>query len=139
MRSSALLFYALSSSFALGCADFSRGNPSGNDTGPPPVNDRDGGSTEALSFASDVHALLVSRCQGCHGAGGSASTTAFVLSGEVSDDYAVSISFVSESAPAESRLVSKAAGTGHAGGALFPSGSDEQDLLVQWIAQGALP
>lgn len=122
-----------------GCADFARGRPSPDGDDEPPLVERDAGPGGAPSYATDVHPLLVSRCQGCHGAGGAASSTAYVLSGSPDDDYALNVRFIDESAPAQSRLVSKAAGVGHGGGALFPAGGDEHDLLVQWIAQGALP
>lgn len=139
MRSeTALLIAALLS--CVGCADLSRGPPSGDDDAPPVAVDGDAGTGgDGVSFAADVHPLLVSRCQSCHGSGGSAAETAFLLSGDVDADYAVSATFVDASSPEDSRLVSKAAGVGHAGGALLPAGSPEHDTLVLWIAQGASP
>lgn len=122
-----------------GCADFARGRPSPDDGVEEPVGGQDAGPDGAPSFASDIHPLLMSRCHSCHSSGGGASSTGYVLSGGADSDYALTVRFIDESAPAQSRLVSKASGVGHGGGALFPAGSDEHGLLVQWIAQGALP
>jgi 8-oxo-dGTP pyrophosphatase MutT (NUDIX family) len=61
------------------------------------------------------------------------------VTGEVATDYAAAVALVDESNPAQSRLLRKAAGLGHGGGAIFPAGSPEYLTLLTWITDGALP
>ncbi|MDQ3266610.1 MAG: hypothetical protein M3Y59_23670 [Myxococcota bacterium] len=124
----------------LGCADFGRGDPSPDAGVVPPDGGGgggDGGGT--LSFATDVHPLLLSGCQSCHRAGGAAGDTALVLTGEVEADYLEAISFTDVSSPTASRLLRKAAGAGHEGGILYGEGSLEYQTLLNWISGGAQP
>lgn len=133
---------AVATAAGWGCADFTRGPASPvedagllpGDGGPASV---DGGVS--LGFASDVHSLLVSSCQSCHSAGGTAGDTAWVLTGDVDDDYAATVTMIDEASPTQSRLLTKGAGTGHVAGAVFPTSSAEYELILTWIQQGALP
>lgn len=123
---------------SLGCADFQRGEPS-PDAGSPPGNGggADGGSS--ISFASGVHPLLSSGCQSCHRGGGSAGDTGFVMTGDAETDYPEALSLTDTSNPAASRLLRKAAGAGHGGGAIYAQGTAEYQTLLAWAAGGALP
>ena len=102
---------ALAGALALAsCADFSRGEPSpAPDAGARP----DGGDAAApdgaaLSFAVDVYPLLVPACQSCHATGEEAGDTNLLFTGSAPDDYPTVVTFVDTSAPAGSRLLSKA-------------------------------
>jgi len=122
-----------------GCADIQRGpRPQAPDAA---AAASDGGLVEAGSGVpfSSVFSLLAGGCGGCHSPGQSAGNTAFLLSGSPSEDYAGVVDFVSPGAPAESRLLSKAAGQGHGGGAIYRPGTAEYDALAAWIAAGAMP
>ena len=126
------------------CADFSRGEPS-------PVADAsarpDGGASDGatadgavtLSFATAVYPLLVPTCQTCHSAGNEAGDTQLLFVGAAAADHAAVVMFVDTSAPASSRLLSKASGNGHQGGAVYAAGSAEYNTILQWIQQGAQP
>ena len=126
---------------ALSCADFERG-PASPDGGASPSADgggggRDGGET--VSYAADVHPLLISGCQSCHRSGGTAGDTRFVLSGETSGDYSTSAALVDEANPSQSRILRKASGQGHGGGAIYAADSPEYQTLLAWASGGALP
>ncbi|NOK22586.1 hypothetical protein [Corallococcus carmarthensis] len=128
--------------FALvvGCADLHRGAPS-PDAGVPPTDGGgsggDGGTT--VSFASDVHPLLTTGCQTCHRAGGAAGSTSFVLTGDADADYAEVSSLTDASNPSASRLLRKASGAGHGGGAIYGESTPEYQTLLAWISGGAQP
>jgi hypothetical protein len=126
--------------FGAACADFSRGPASpaadaGADTG------GEGGPADGavVSFAADVHPLLIASCQRCHSAGAEAGDTQLLLTGDADADYATVSRFVDTSAPAGSRLLSKASGNGHGGGTVFAAGSPEYQTVLDWIQQGAPP
>ncbi|MFP2963917.1 hypothetical protein ACLEPN_40930 [Myxococcus sp. 1LA] len=127
-------------SLLLACADFERGAPL-PDAGVPSgdggdVGQGDGG--EAPSF-SGVHSLLTSGCQSCHRGGGAAGNTGYVMTGDVDADYAASLDLVDVSSPAASRLLRKASGAGHGGGAVYGDGTPEYQALLAWVAGGAQP
>ena len=142
-RTRGLVLLAFAGLSALGCADFSRGAP--------PISEPDaaapdggadviaGGDATGLSFAADVHGLLVDGCQRCHAAGGQAGDTDFVLSGDATADRAATVEFVDLDQPAASRLLSKGSGTGHGGGAVYAVGTPEYQTILEWISQGAMP
>jgi hypothetical protein len=124
----------------VGCADLERGpRPLVPDAGPdaaqaevgPPV---DGGVT----FAS-VYPLLDSGCKHCHMTGGMAADTMFLLTGDAMTDYAVVRALVDPANPASSRLLAKASGQGHQGGAIYRTSSTEYAALLAWIQGGATP
>ena len=122
-----------------GCADFSRGPaaPAATDAGTG-----EGGapsSDAALSFAADVHGILVGACQRCHAAGAEAGDTAFLLTGEAAADLTATTAFIDVNAPASSRLLTKMAGQGHSGGTLFAAGTPEYQTVLRWIQEGARP
>ncbi|MBZ4334821.1 hypothetical protein ACIHQR_31400 [Corallococcus coralloides] len=124
---------------ALGCADFERG-PVAADAGAPPIDgggEGDGGG--AVSFASDVHPLLTTGCQSCHRGGGAAGNTSFLLTGEADADYAATVSLTDTSNPSASRLLRKASGAGHGGGAIYGADTPEYQALLAWISGGAQP
>lgn len=139
------VWLALAATFAGACADFSRGDPVPGGTG-----GRDGGSGAAgdagqdaggggISFAATVHPLLMQSCASCHKAGGDADDTLLVLSGMVAADHTTVLAFVNTADPASSRLLSKASGRGHEGGAVFAAGSPDHQTVLDWIQAGALP
>lgn len=137
----ALLPLTLALPLLPGCADFERGAPSA-DAGVSPTDGGGGGGGDggsAVSFASGVHPLLTSGCQSCHRGGGSAGDTAFVLTGEVEADYGESSSLTDTSNPSASRLLRKAAGAGHGGGAIYGDSTPEYQTLLAWVAGGAQP
>ncbi|MEM6729941.1 MAG: hypothetical protein AAF658_00205 [Myxococcota bacterium] len=129
-----------------GCADFERGEPS-----PPSANDNaNGGNTNAnendnsadpapLGFASDIHALVIRDCAGCHASEGQASGSDLIYEDDVDADFTETLRFIDESSPEDSRFLTKASGRGHGGGATYPTTSPEYDLVLRWIAGGALP
>jgi hypothetical protein len=122
------------------CADFSRGEPSaefdaGSDSGAPDG----GGDAAALGFASAVQPLLLGACQRCHATGAEAGDTGLIFTGDAAADYATVARFVDGATPTGSRLLSKASGHGHGGGAVFVAGSSEYQTLLDWIRQGARP
>jgi len=122
----------------VGCADFSRG---------PAAVAVDGGAGEggavgpdaAVSFAADVHGILIGSCQRCHASGGEAGDTTFLLTGDAAADLAAATLFVDLNAPASSRLLAKMAGRGHGGGTLFAAGTPEYETVLMWIQEGARP
>lgn len=129
------------------CADFRRG-PSDRvepDAGGAPAAVSDagaadaGGAPAALSFASAIAPVLRDGCGACHASNGQASGTALVLVGVAADDYAAAMRFVDVGDPPSSRLVTKARGAGHGGGAIWPAASMELQLVTNWISQGARP
>lgn len=124
-----------------GCADFSRGpdSPPAVDAGSDDAAKDGGEDGAAASFASTVHPLLISACQGCHAAGAQAGDTQLLLTGDTAADYATVSRFVNASSPAGSRLLSKASGNGHGGGTVLAAGSPEYQAVLDWIQQGALP
>jgi hypothetical protein len=120
----------------LSCADFERGEPS-PDAGSPNTDAGGGDGGETLSYAADVHPLLVAGCQPCHRSGGSAGDTGLILSGEASADFSTVSSLVDATQPAHSRLLRKASGQGH--GAIYAVNSPEYQTLLTWASGGALP
>ena len=124
------------------CADFSRGEPSPvADAGARP-DGGDGATADGaatLSFATAVYPLLVPTCEACHSAGNEAGDTQLLFAGTAAADHATVVMFIDTSAPASSRLLSKAAGNGHQGGAVYAAGSAEYNTILQWIQQGAQP
>lgn len=136
---------ALACAMALAaCADFSRGEPSpAPDAGARPDGGGGDGATAdgaaPVSFATAVYPLLVPTCEGCHSAGNEAGDTQLLFVGEAAADHATVVMFVDTSAPASSRLLSKATGNGHQGGAVYAAGSAEYNTILQWIQQGAQP
>lgn len=125
---------------AQGCADFHRGAPTA-DAGTPPSGDGGGGTDGggAPSFVTAAHPLLLSGCQSCHRAGGAAGNTGFVLTGDADADFQVANALTDTASPSGSRLLRKAAGAGHGGGAIYADGTPEYQTLLSWIAGGALP
>jgi hypothetical protein len=133
---------------AAGCADLQRGEPSadggaagaplsdGGQTHDPGSND---GNSAPLSFARDVHPLLIDLCARCHGPAGQASRTSLVFLGDPARDLPAVVAFTNADIPAASRLLSKAAGTGHEGGALVKVGTPEYRTILAWMTQGSLP
>ena len=93
----------------------------------------------ALSFARDVHPLLVELCARCHSAGGQASRSALVLSSEPARDLAQVAKLVNQDNPPGSRLLSKAVGTGHEGGTVLQAGTPGYRSILAWITEGSLP
>jgi hypothetical protein len=142
-----LVASALACALALAaCADFSRGEPSPTSAADASAQPDGGGGDGAtgdgaatLSFAAAVYPLLVPTCQGCHSAGNEAGDTQLLFAGDAAADHATVVMFVDTSAPASSRLLTKATGNGHQGGAVYAAGSAEYNTILQWIQQGAQP
>jgi mono/diheme cytochrome c family protein len=88
-------------------------------------------------FAPHVHAILLATCKSCHGTGALAGQGPFSLSGDVQSDYQTSIALVDVAAPASSRLLTKASGREHAGGATLPTTSAGYGEILAWIQDGA--
>jgi hypothetical protein len=121
-----------------GCADFSRGpaapaTDAGAGEGGVPISD--GG----LSFAAQVHGILIAGCQRCHAEGAEAGDTAFLLTGDAVADLVATADFVDGNAPAQSRLLTKMAGQGHGGGTIYAPGTPEYQTVLTWIQEGARP
>jgi hypothetical protein len=119
---------------ATGGGATSPATPAGTSTGPGPAAP----SPPAPDFGADVHPILMHACALCHGPTGMAASTRLILSGDVDADYGKVRPLVDPGAPARSLLVTKAGGEMHAGRAVIVAGSSEAQLLVDWIAAGAL-
>lgn len=133
---SALLGLGLLASLGA-CADFQRGAYWDDEA---EAGTAETGVAGLYGYAADVHPLLAAGCERCHAPGNSASGTDFLIfSDELEASYASTLEFVDLDAPAASRLLSKTAGAGHAGGAVFDDRSPEYALLLAWIEQGAPP
>jgi hypothetical protein len=136
---------------AAACADFQRGKPLPDAGVPTPTADADtpgasvdlGGGSDAgapaPSFARDVHPLLLDLCARCHSEGGQASRSHLVLVKDVARDLAQTLTLIDPENPAGSRLLGKATGTGHEGGAVVTVGTPEYRTILAWITQGSLP
>jgi hypothetical protein len=120
------------------CADLERGPPPPDAAAASDAGDAAGGDA-GISFARDVHALLLAGCARCHATGGEAADSGFVLSRDAVRDREQALRFVDSARPAASRLLSKTAGVGHTGGAIFPPESQEYATIARWIAQGTPP
>lgn len=153
MNSKVLLFAAAAGLGLAACGDFERGEPipvaaaptdesPGDNTSPTggkPVTDptSPGGDEGGLSFAADVHPLLVDKCAQCHGAN---SSTGYKLTGEAAADMENVLALSNTGAPAESALLKKGtAQTSHGGGAVIEVDSPEYEAFVQWLTDGAKP
>jgi len=130
---------------ASGCADFSRGAPApgpADGAADAAADDADAATSDAasaLSFAADVHPLLVPTCQRCHAPGEAAGESGLLLSGDAPADYAAVAKFVDTPSPGASRILAKMSGSGHSGGAVYAVGSPEYRTVLRWIEQGAKP
>src|SRR5262245_15040160 len=114
------------------CADLERGpRPETPDAGP--ITDASAGDGGGPAFA-EVRALVVRDCAGCHAAGREAGGTSFLLGTDPAADYRAVRALVDPANPAGSRLLGKAAGQGHGGGAVWQPGSPEQTKVLAWIA-----
>ena len=119
----------------VGCADFKRGEYWEEDE-----EEAEGADTEGYSYEADVHPLLDSGCERCHGDGGSAATTAFFITpADVESSYMSTLQFVDVADPEGSRLLSKASGNGHGGGTIYDDQSGEYAVILSWIEVGAPP
>jgi hypothetical protein len=126
---------ALTLVLGAGCADFSRGEPTPHLDAAPEAADGDGGALP--TFAGSIHTLLLMNCGGCHEAGKQAGGSSYILNGDPTADGLAVRALVDTSNPAASRLLSKAAGTGHSGGTIFATDSPEYAMLLAWIQGGA--
>ena len=127
-----------------GCADVSRGTEAvrldaGADLTSEGGADGDLGDVPAASFATTVHPLLLAKCQRCHATGAQAGDTQLLFTGAAATDYVTVSRLVDTSAPAGSRLLSKASGNGHGGGTVLAVGSPEYQTVLLWIQQGVRP
>jgi hypothetical protein len=125
---------------AVGCADLQRGAA----VGPADAaSAAEVGSADAaappLSFARDVHHLLVDGCARCHTSNGAASRTSFLLVDLAEPDRQQALAFVDQDNPAGSRLLAKASGAGHGGGTVYAAGTPEYQTVLVWIMQGSAP
>jgi hypothetical protein len=131
---------ALCCSLLVACADFSRGPDSvTGDGGADLAGDVASTDGVAVSFAASIHPLLIAACRGCHAAGQQAGDSQLLFTGDAAADYLTVSRLVDTSAPASSRLLSKMAGNGHGGGAVYPAAAREYQTVLQWIQQGARP
>lgn len=122
---------------ALGCADFQRGDYWVSEDS---AGTAETGAEGLYGYGADVHVLLDTGCERCHAPGNSAGNTDFLItSDDVEASYASTLEFVDLESPATSRLLAKAAGAGHGGGAVYDDRSPEYALLLAWIEQGAPP
>ncbi len=90
------------------------------------------------AFAPASHDVLLARCQSCHKQGLPAAQGGFALTGDAGLDHATAQRFVDTSSPAQSRLLTKAIGQQHGGGATLRTDSAGYRELLAWIEDGAL-
>lgn len=114
----------------------------GLDTGPDTAADTADAPDSidpTITFVDDIHPLLITACSTCHSPAGIASGTDFVLTGDPVADLPETIDFVDTADPAASPLLMKGAGLdSHAGGPAIAADSPEYDLILAWIAAGAV-
>jgi hypothetical protein len=124
-----------------GCADLERGEPAvtSSDGGPAGDTGAGDGSPAARSFARDVRPLLIDGCARCHSRSGQAADSALVLGDDPARDRAAVLELINPGNPGASRLLSKGAGTGHGGGAIYAPGTPEYQTILEWISQGSAP
>lgn len=138
MRSRIVAPLVLVVALASACGGFRRGayweEASGTDTDSAADTDAD-----APTFADDVHPLLIDGCAPCHAPGASAGDTGLVLAGDLDADLESALDFIDAEEPAASRLLTKGAGQGHAGGTIFASTGPEAQVILAWIAAGTPP
>lgn len=109
-----------------------------SDDVPPADSQSDQGSVEPISFAKEIHVILVDTCTGagCHesGAGG------YSITGSVNADYQATLEEVIIGNSDGSKLLKKASNTSsHDGGPITPVGSADYELIAEWIDGGAKP
>ncbi len=123
------------------CADFSRGEALGANGSSEGAPDAAAGASggPGSSYGVDIGPLLLDGCAACHSPTGAASSTAFLLTGSVADDYEATLGFVDVGAPDQSRLIVKMEGRGHTGGAIYTRASPEHAQVLRWIGEGAAP
>jgi hypothetical protein len=134
-----LLAFALAA--AMGCADLERGEPAvpSSDGGAAGDVSASDGSPAARSFARDVRPLLIDGCGRCHSPGGQAADSALVLGEDAARDREAVLDLINPANPGASRLLSKGAGLGHGGGAIYGPGTPEYQIILEWISQGSAP
>jgi len=81
--------------------------------------------------------VLTTTCRACHNPQGPAAASRLHLTGDALLDLPAVMPFVVAGNPAQSGLVTKAAGTMHGGGPILPPGSEGHRALSAWIAAGA--
>jgi mono/diheme cytochrome c family protein len=91
-----------------------------------------------LAFAPKIHDQLLTKCGQCHREGAIGGRSALMLTGDVAADYDATVALVDRDAPARSRLLTKAIGTEHGGGATIQVGSDPYRDILAWIEGGAV-
>jgi hypothetical protein len=128
----------------LGCADLERGERASDAAAAAPADAGDAGAAAGdggagSSFAREVHAMLIDGCRRCHTPGGMAASSGLLLAGDAARDRETVLAFVNREQPAQSRLLSKASGVGHGGGAVYAPGTPEYQTILRWITEGALP
>lgn len=93
-----------------------------------------------LSYELDIHDLMVAGCERCHSPTGTASGTGYIIiASSPTGTYETTLNFVTPGEPEDSRLLVKASGMGHGGGAVYDTRSDEYATIALWIEEGALP
>ncbi|MCA9519159.1 MAG: hypothetical protein KC635_29690 [Myxococcales bacterium] len=118
------------------CTDFERGDP------PPPKPDVVGtdsgdGTGSTLSFATDIHPLLLDNCGQCHKQG---APRPYLLTNDAPTDYATVKALVVVSDPPSSLILRKAAGyEGHGPGRILSPTGEPFLTIQQWIEEGANP
>ena len=136
---------ALAIAAGAACADLERGDPRPDSA---PAIAPDGAAPDgaiapdapaALSFARDVHRLVLDGCARCHSSNGQASNSTFVLVDDAAKDRLEVLMFINPDNPAGSRFLTKGAGNGHGGGAIYTASSPEYRTILDWILQGGSP
>lgn len=134
MRSRKATILALFAVLISACGGFRRGDYWDEDATTTTASESDG---DGPSFTADVLPLLIDDCASCHAAGASAGDTGFLVGIDAGADLESTLDFVDFNAPASSRLLTKAAGVGHVGGAFYSPEGPEAALILAWIEAGA--
>jgi hypothetical protein len=91
-----------------------------------------------LTFAPEIHRLVLGTCRACHAPGAAAAASRLVLRGSPRSDYDAVRALVDPTRPRDSLLLTKASGQAHGGGPIAPAASRPYRRLLAWISAGAL-
>jgi hypothetical protein len=120
------------------CAELERGSVSESSSPTDGVSDAGADATpgDGPSFAEEIHPILLDACGRCHGEGG-AEFDRLSIYDDAERAYEEVLAVSDPDDPAQSRLLRRASGSGHA--RVIAAGSPDYMLIAAWMAGGELP